>query len=295
MPEPTGLAPVHFFSHGSTAMLGEESKSADYWKSCGDAALANGIKHVIIMGAHWAAINDEIHVATNPNPTKAPIGGVHPRKYVDYELIPDLPMADRVVDTLRRNGFNCNANPTFQWIHDVYLILIRTFPEGCPPTTIISMNARFDPHYHIRVGAALRSLRREKDVLFIGSGGAVHNLYRNVWTPLLRYADNFAMETPPGTWALEFRQEFEDAITKNTGPALRRAMAMLMKIPKYRDAHATDDHFMSAMFVAGLVGSFEDIGTSVEFGAEDWELTNMCNSQYTLGSWAQCFASAEVK
>lgn len=248
-----------------------------------------------VQGAHWAAINDEIHVATNPKPTKAPIGGVHPRKYVNYELVPDLPMAEQVIETLRRNGFNCQASAGFQWMHDVYLILIRTFPNGCPPTTIISMNARFDPHYHMRVGAALRSLRRNKDVLFIGSGGAVHNLYRNVWTPLLRYADNFAMETPPGAWALEFRQEIEDAITKNTGPALRRAMTMLMKLPMYRDAHASDDHLMAAMFVAGLVGSPEDVGTRVELGAEDWELTNMCNSQYTLGSWDRCFAPVDLK
>jgi len=43
------LTPVHFFSHGSTMMLGEESESANYWKACGDAALANGIEHVIMM------------------------------------------------------------------------------------------------------------------------------------------------------------------------------------------------------------------------------------------------------
>jgi hypothetical protein len=30
-------------------MLGEESESADYWKSCGDEALAHGIKGVIMM------------------------------------------------------------------------------------------------------------------------------------------------------------------------------------------------------------------------------------------------------
>ncbi|KAL4880400.1 Extradiol ring-cleavage dioxygenase, class III enzyme, subunit B [Aspergillus karnatakaensis] len=278
------LAPVHFFSHGSTAMLGEASDSADYWERCGDAALAHGIEHVVIMGAHWAAVGDEIHIAANPHPTKAPIGGVHPRKYVDYELVPDLPMGERVISTLRQAGFNAKANPTFTWIHDVYLILIRTFPNGCPPTTIISMNARFDPHYHMRVGAALRDLRREK-VLFIGSGGTVHNLYRNVWGPLLRYADNFAMESPPGNWALDFRQEFEDALIKSTGPQLRKAVTMLMKIPKYRDAHATDDHIMSAMFVVGLVGAPEDVGTPVELGAEDWELTNMCNSQFTFGRW----------
>lgn len=40
---------MHFFSHGSTMMLGEESESADYWKKCGDEALARKIKGVIIM------------------------------------------------------------------------------------------------------------------------------------------------------------------------------------------------------------------------------------------------------
>jgi hypothetical protein len=41
--------PVHFFSHGSTMMLGEESASATYWKKCGDEALKNGVKHVVMM------------------------------------------------------------------------------------------------------------------------------------------------------------------------------------------------------------------------------------------------------
>jgi aromatic ring-opening dioxygenase catalytic subunit (LigB family) len=48
------LTPVHWFSHGSTMMLGEESESGQYWKKCGDAALASGIKGVVIMvSALW--------------------------------------------------------------------------------------------------------------------------------------------------------------------------------------------------------------------------------------------------
>lgn len=43
------LTPVHIFSHGSTMMLGEESHSAEYWKKCGDEALAHGIKGIVIM------------------------------------------------------------------------------------------------------------------------------------------------------------------------------------------------------------------------------------------------------
>ena len=49
-----------------------------------------------------------------------------------------------------------------------------------------------------------------------------------------------------------------------------------MKHPQYRDAHATDDHFMSAWFVAGAAGDFEDCDEEYgRLGAETWELTNM--------------------
>jgi aromatic ring-opening dioxygenase catalytic subunit (LigB family) len=202
----TPLTPVHFFSHGSTMMLGEESASATYWKKCGDEALANGVQHVVMMvspqtgaplalshrltvslqGAHWAASGDAIEVAANPSPAKSPVAYVDPAKYTAYDLKPDLPMADRCVELLQQAGFNAKLNHKFDWIHDTYLILIRMFPGGCPPTTIISMNARYDPHYHVKVGTALRPLRKE-NVLFVGTGGAVHNLYRNNWSQMLMY------------------------------------------------------------------------------------------------------------
>lgn len=103
---------------------------------------------------------------------------------------------------------------------------------------------------------------------------------------MLRFRDNFAMQTPPEDWALEFRQAVEDVMVKcSGGPRMRRAMTRLMKHPEYRDAHATDDHFMAALFVAGAVGDWEDEGSKVVLGAETWELTNMCNSQFTIGEW----------
>ncbi|KAH8597357.1 extradiol ring-cleavage dioxygenase class iii protein-like protein subunit B [Bisporella sp. PMI_857] len=290
-----GLTPVHFFSHGSTMMLGEESESANYWKACGDAALANGIEHVIMMGAHWAALGDAIEVSGHPKPGKSPVAYVRPEVYEPYDLNPDLPMSRRVCDILQKAGFKASVNDKFDWIHDTYLILIRMFPGGCPPTTIISMNARYDPHYHMKVGSSLRSLRKER-ILFIGSGGAVHNLYRNQWAPMIRYRDNFGFSTPPEKWALDFRQEFKNALIgddlggnpgRTGGPALRKRVTALMKLPGYRDAHATDDHFMSAMFVAGLCGDWDDVGMYGELGAETWELTNMCNSQFTLGKWVE--------
>jgi len=283
------LTPVHFFSHGSTMMLGEECESATYWKKCGDEALENGIKGVVIMGAHWDCLEDKIQVAMNPTPKKSPVAYVHPSKYVDYKLNPDIPTGHRCVEMLQEEGFNVEENPKFDWIHDTYLILIRMFPNGCPPTTIISANARFDPHFHMKIGATLRPLRKE-NYLIIGSGGAVHNLYRNKWAPMIRYRDNFAQESPPEATLLEFRQAVVDVVSNNSGPDLRRGLTRLMKHPHYRDAHGTDDHFMAALFVAGAAGDEEDRGTHGKLKAEDWELTNMCNSQYTFGSWVSAAA-----
>ncbi|KAL4735877.1 Extradiol ring-cleavage dioxygenase, class III enzyme, subunit B [Aspergillus similis] len=233
-----GITPVHFFSHGSTMMLGEESTSADYWKKCGHEALANGIKGVVIMGAHWDCAGDKIEVAMNPKPDKSPVAFVNPKKYKDYQLVPDLETGQRCIEMLANEGFHVSGNSTFNWIHDVYLVLVRMFPAGCPPTTIISMNARYDPHFHMKIGSTLRPLRYE-NYLLIGTGG----------------------------------------------PNLRRAMTKLMKHPMYREAHATDDHFMAALFVAGAAGDWEDADLQAELGAESWELTNMCNSQFTIGSW----------
>jgi hypothetical protein len=44
-----GLTPVHFFSHGSTRMLEAETEAGEYWKQCGDEALAHGVKGIIIL------------------------------------------------------------------------------------------------------------------------------------------------------------------------------------------------------------------------------------------------------
>ncbi len=147
-------------------MLGEDSESAAYWKKCGDEALANGIKGVVIMvnispsfyvssdipqGAHWDCLKDEIQVATNPNPSKSPGAYVHPSKYVYYNLNTDIPTSNRCISMLRDGDFNCNGNPTFDWIHDTYLVFIRT--SLCLPSIDNSQHERtFRPTLATKTG-----------------------------------------------------------------------------------------------------------------------------------------------
>jgi aromatic ring-opening dioxygenase catalytic subunit (LigB family) len=111
-----------------------------------------------------------------------------------------------------------------------------------------------------------------------------HNLYWNKWSNIVFYKDNFAQQEPAAEFAVDFRNVAHDALTMNTGPALRGAAMRLMRHPQYRDAHATDDHFAPVLFVAGAAGNEADKGPNTA-PAEVWELINMCNTQFQFGSW----------
>jgi aromatic ring-opening dioxygenase catalytic subunit (LigB family) len=85
------------------------------------------------------------------------------------------------------------------------------FPEGTPPVTVVSMNARYNPVFHAKIGRALGKLRQE-GILLCGTGGAVHNLYRNNWYPMLTKGDNFQPGRQPAQWAVEFEKSVSDVV-----------------------------------------------------------------------------------
>lgn len=66
---------------------------------------------------------------------------------------------------------------------------------------------------------------------------------------------------------------------------MRRAVTPLMKHPRYREAHGTDEHFIPACFVAVAAGDKEDEHTRNVLTAECWELVDIANTQVQFGDW----------
>ncbi|GFZ47203.1 hypothetical protein JCM24511_04946 [Saitozyma sp. JCM 24511] len=259
-------------------MLAQRSAPAAYWEEVGRQALKQGVERIVIMGAHWETLDGTIRVSANPKPPKQPVAWVHPREYADFDLNPDVELAETVTSMLSDAGFDVSMDSDFEQIHDTFMILKWMFPGGKSlPHVVVSHNARFDPHFHLRMGAVLRPLRYQK-CLLLGSGGAVHNLYRNAWVQVVYFRDSYAQTRPPEQWAVDFGEAFSNVVTQNSGPSLKRAMARLMTHPQYRDAQGTDDHFMSACFIAGAAGDLDDAGKPNYAGAENWELLNMRNT-----------------
>ena len=178
----------------------------------GKEAIAGRIKGVVFVGAHWEELDDRIRVATKKLPDIVQMDMV-PRQYWEtYPLNVDVKLAGRVIDLLHNAGFtDVQEDAGFDWHDDTITPARWMFPKGTPPATVVSLNARYNPVFHIKIGRALRELRKE-GILICGTGGAVHNLYRNNWYPVLAKGDNFQPGRQPASWAIEFEKAVSDVV-----------------------------------------------------------------------------------
>ena len=171
------------------------------------------MKGLVFIGAHWEELDDRIRIATKEKPEIVQMDMVTRSYWENYKINIDLGLANRVMQLLRDNNFeDVEEDPTFDWHDDTVTPSTWMFPEGTPPATVVSMNARFNPVFHAKIGNALSQLRKE-GILLCGTGGAVHNLYRNNWVPVLARGDNFQLGSKPATWAIEFEKSVNDVVT----------------------------------------------------------------------------------
>ena len=140
-------------------------------------------------------------------------------RWEGYQVNISPHLAHRVVQALEANDFqDVDEDPEFDLHDDILIPALWMFENKAPPSTVVSMNAKYDPAFHIRMGKALSELRQE-GILIICTGGAVHNLYRNNWPRLLFGGmDNFQVGSQPARWATRFAQAVGDVVANNKVP-----------------------------------------------------------------------------
>jgi 4,5-DOPA dioxygenase extradiol len=119
------------------------------------------------------------------------------------------------------------------------------FPNGNIPVLQISQQQNLDPLYHKKLAEILNPLRNE-NILFIGSGGLVHN--RNEIVKLGGH------EIEPDNWAKEFDNfiSTELADKSNTNYANKIISAYNHKL--FSISHPTTEHFLPLVFASAFGG-----------------------------------------
>ncbi|KAH8804467.1 aromatic ring-opening dioxygenase [Xylogone sp. PMI_703] len=255
--QPNPSLPVLFASHGTPLTCCTPSDSTEWWQKFGKTALEHGIKGLVYVCSHWTELDDRVRVGTKVNPRKLQMDIVPREHWENYPINVSTSLGKRVVTLFKQAGFSdVEEDPDADWHDDNTTPSKWMFPEGTPPCTSISLNARYDAVFHVKIGQALRPLRKE-GILIVGSG--------SILGPL------------PSRWCSEY--------IATGGPALAGAVVRLTENPYYRLAHPSNDHFHPLLVIAGVVSDEDDTGVYGCKMAETWDMGNVCSSQYLWGSW----------
>jgi 4,5-DOPA dioxygenase extradiol len=117
----------------------------------------------------------------------------------------------------------------------------------------------------VDLGARLAPLR-EQGVLIVGSGNVVHNLRAVDWANADAGYD----------WARRFDDGFRSIVTGDD-PA---AVAGLVDDPDYANAVPTPDHFIPALYLAGLAAAAGEPATTL---VEGCAMGSLSMTAYTVG------------
>jgi 4,5-DOPA dioxygenase extradiol len=180
---------------------------------------------------------------------------------------PGLPeLADEISDVVRPTWVGADVD-SWGIDHGTWSVLVHAFPDATIPVVQLSINADKPLDYHLELGAKLAPLR-ERGVLVVASGNVVHNLRSMNWRATDAGFD----------WAERFDEAAKEQML--TDPT---AFATLDAHADYRLAVPTPDHFIPALYLAGLAGA-EGTGTSdTRVLIDGYAYGSLSMTAYTLG------------
>jgi len=252
------LQPVLFVSHGAPTLAldgGAWARDLGAW-----AGALREVRAILVFSAHWENPGPVRVMASARPETLHDFGGFpEPLYRMQYPSPGDPALAQRVVDLLQAAGVAAEPDPDRPLDHGAWVPLRAAFPEARIPVVQVSLPVPRTPRQLFELGRALRPLRRE-GVLFVASGGIVHNLRLLDWSGRL----------PPEGWALGFEAWVAERLADP--PALFEAA----QAPGYAKAVPTSEHFDPLYIALGAAD-----GSPASTVHQGWQLGSL-----SLRIWA---------
>jgi 4,5-DOPA dioxygenase extradiol len=229
--------PAAFLGHGSPMNALEHNRYTEAWRAFG-ASLDERPRAILVVSAHWYINASAVTAMASPRTIHDFYGFPEELFAVEYPAPGDPALAAQVVDVAAPVWVGLDAD-SWGLDHGTWSVLVHALPGATVPVVQLSIDATKPFGDHVALGAALAPLR-DRGVLIVGSGNAVHNL------GLVDFRRPDAAED----WNRRFDEAVADVMTTDPSDAAR-----LGEHPDFAVAHPTPDHFIPLLYVAGLAAA----------------------------------------
>jgi 4,5-DOPA dioxygenase extradiol len=195
------LMPVLFVGHGSPMNAIEDNEFSIGWKEVGK--VMQKPKAILCISAHWETKGTQVTAMKSPK-TIHDFGGFPEELYeVQYPAPGSSWLASQTKNIIKKTEVLFDEDWGLD--HGCWSVLRRMFPHADIPVVQLSLDYTKSAKYHFELAKELLPLRK-KDVLIIGSGNLVHNLF------MMSVRDNNINEPFGFDWAIEANNLFKKLI-----------------------------------------------------------------------------------
>lgn len=234
--------PSLFISHGTIyEAFKSERLKADFQK-IRELHFKNLPSAIVVFSGHWQT--DVIAVTTGLTMHQMD-EGFPPEFQSDFTTSGNPKLAERIIDMLQQNGIEARPEPNRALDHGAMIPLLLLFPTDKIPVIQISQQYLLDPVFHQQVAEALKPFRKE-NILFIGSGGLVHN--RN---EIQKFGGH---SIAPAEWAKEFDDFISHKLADKIDTNYPIKLILSYQHPLFNQSHPTSEHYLPIVFASAMGG-----------------------------------------
>jgi 4,5-DOPA dioxygenase extradiol len=232
------IQPSLFISHGTMYEAFKSEKLKQDFAKIREEHFKILPSTIVVFSGHWQT--DDIKVTTAAIMQQMEEG--FPADFTtSYSAPGNLDLSNRIINLLNDNQITAKSDNSKMFDHGALIPLLLLFPEGNIPVIQISQQYNLDPVFHKRIAEILAPLRNE-NVLFIGSGGLVHN--RNEIVKMSGH------DLEPSGWA----KDFDDFITSEliSNNTISNKIIDAYENKNFDISHPTTEHFLPIVFASAM-------------------------------------------
>lgn len=230
--------PTIFISHGAPTLPLEDIPARKFLERLGPDF--NEVDAVLCISAHWQTTIPTINATENPETIHDFYGFQEELYKIKYLAHGNLWLAENITNMVKNAGLSCKIDYKRGLDHGAWVPMMLMYPDANIPVIQLSIQSHLNPLSHLKLGRTLNELRK-KNILIIGSGGAVH--------PLGYPGAHFRGD--PSQWAKNFDNWLTNVIIHGNEQLLINYRHLA---PYPEKAHPYPDHYMPLAVAFGAAG-----------------------------------------